>query len=87
MHIKELVTRITSGQGLPWPKPPAFKKIVGEERNRVALLRQLELRLGVREQTELVWSVRGEIGPVVSKGKRRWGGGGSGGGGGGEGDC
>lgn len=74
MHIKELVVRIGSGQGLPWPKPLAFKKIVGEERNRVALLRHLELRLGVREQNKLVQSVKKEIRPVVSMGGRGSGG-------------
>ena len=65
-HIKELVGRIGSGQGLPWPKPQYFKKIVSEEKSRVALLRRLELRLGIREQTEMLLSVHDEIKPVVS---------------------
>ena len=33
-HIKELVGRLGSGQGLPWPKPQYFKKIVSEEKSR-----------------------------------------------------
>ena len=65
--IKELVTRISTGQGLPWPKPLVFKKIISEERSRVALLRQLELCLKLREQDEMVQSVREEIRPVVSR--------------------
>lgn len=69
--IKELVTRVSTGQGLPWPKPLVFKKIIGEERSRVALLRQLELRLELREQNEMVQSVREEIRPVVSVGNER----------------
>lgn len=65
-HIKELVGRIGNGQGLPWPKPQYFKKIVSEEKSRVALLRLLELRLCIREQTEMLLSVQQEIKPVVS---------------------
>lgn len=65
-QIKELVGRIGAGQGLPWPKTAALKSIVSDERSRVALLRLLELRLGIRRQTNLLLSANGEIRPVVS---------------------
>lgn len=65
-QIKDIVGRIGAGQGLPWPKTAALKSIVSQERSRVALLRLLELRLGVREQTNLLLSADGEIVPAVS---------------------
>lgn len=60
------MSRVGSGQGLPWPKSMALKSIVSQERSRVALLRLLELRLGIRHQTNLLLSANGEIIPVVS---------------------
>lgn len=65
-QIKDIVSRVGSGQGLPWPKSMALKSIVSQERSRVALLRLLELRLGIRHQTNLLLSANGEIIPVVS---------------------
>ena len=65
-QIKEIVGRIGAGHGLPWPKPVALKTIASDERSRVALIRLLELRLGVRKQTNLLLSANGEIVPVVS---------------------
>ena len=66
-QIKDIVGRIGDGNGLPWPKPQALKIISGEERSRIALLRVLEVRLGMRRQTDTKLSADGEIKPVVSK--------------------
>jgi hypothetical protein len=64
-QIKELVARIGAGHGLPWPKPLFLKAIATEERSRVALLRLLELRLGIRKQTNLLLSADREVVPVM----------------------
>ena len=65
MQIKEIVGRIGDGNGLPWYKTQALKTISSEERSRIALLRVLEVRLGVRKQTDAKLSADGEIKPVV----------------------
>ena len=65
-QIKDIVYRVGAGQGLPWPKSVALKTIASEERSRVALLRLLELRLGIRQQNNLLLSANGEIVPIVS---------------------
>lgn len=59
------MTRISTGQGLPWPKPASFKKMIGEERHRVTLLKMIELRLRVRKQNTLLQAVDKDIRPVV----------------------
>lgn len=66
MQIKEIVGRIGDGNGLPWYKSHALKTISMEERSRIALLRVLEVRLGVRNQTDTKLSADGEIKPVVN---------------------
>lgn len=65
-QIKDIVGRIGAGHGLPWPKPLSLKALASDERSRVALLRLLELRLGVRKQTNFLLSSNGEIVPIVS---------------------
>ncbi|XP_011405011.1 PREDICTED: MAP kinase-activating death domain protein-like [Amphimedon queenslandica] len=64
-QIKDIVCRVGAGQGLPWPKSVALKTIASEERSRVALLRLLELRLGIRQQNNLLLSANGEIVPII----------------------
>ena len=60
-----MVTKITEGQGLPWPKPAHLKKIASYEKTRVMLLRQLEIKLRVRQPDELVMATEPQIAHVV----------------------
>ena len=48
---QELVTKITEGQGLPWPMQAHLKRLAGYEKTRVMLLQHMEVRLKVRPAT------------------------------------
>ena len=57
------------GQGIPWPKPPGMKTLAAEEGSRVAVLRMLEVRLGVRKPSDIVMATQERIQHVgVSRG-------------------
>ena len=64
-QIQDLVTKITEGQGLPWPKPAHLKRLASYEKTRVMLLRQLEIKLGVRQPDEFVMATEPQIAHVV----------------------
>ena len=64
-QIQELVTKIIDGQGLPWPKPAHLKRLASYEKTRVMLLRQLEVKLGVRQPDEFVMATEPQIAHVV----------------------
>ena len=55
------------GQGLPWPKPAYLKRLAGQERSRVMVLRILEEKLGIREPGEMVMATSEQIIAVVSE--------------------
>ncbi len=61
------MTKISEGQGLPWPKPPALKKLASYEKTRVIVLRMLENKLGLRRSSELALSEEPRITAVVSR--------------------
>lgn len=64
-QIQDLVTKITEGQGLPWPKPAHLKRLASYEKTRVMLLRQLEVKLKVRQPDEFVMATEPQIAHVV----------------------
>ena len=66
-QINDLVTKITEGQGLPWPKPAHLKRLASYEKTRVMLLRQLEIKLRVRQPDEFVMATEPQIAHVVRK--------------------
>ena len=55
------------GQGIPWPKPLGMKTLAAEERSRVAVLRMLEVRLGVRKPSDTVMATQEQIQHVVRR--------------------
>lgn len=59
------MSKITDGQGLPWPKPAYLKRLAYQERSRVVLLRLLEEKLGIRESGEMVMATSEQIIAVV----------------------
>ena len=67
--IQDLVNKIMDGQGIPWPKPLSMKTLAAEEKSRVAVLRVLEVKLGVRKPSNIVMATEERIQHVV----RGWG--------------
>lgn len=65
--IQDLVSRVMDGQGIPWPKPPGMKTLAAEEGSRVAVLRMLEVRLGVRKPSDIVMATQERIQHVVRR--------------------
>ena len=66
VQIYDLALRIVEGQGLPWPKPAYLRRVANHEKTRILVLRQLEVKLGVREAGEMVMATGDQIIAVVS---------------------
>ena len=60
------MSKLLSGQGLPWLKSVGLKYLAGHERTRIMLLRLLELKLGVRTPDMFVMSTELYVLPKVS---------------------
>lgn len=60
------MTKITEGQGLPWPKPAHLKRLASYEKTRVMLLRHLEVKLRVRQPDAFVMATEPQIAHIVS---------------------
>ena len=64
-QVMEFVGKVVSGQGLPWPKPAALKRLAMYEKTRVLILRHLEEKLGVRTSNDVVMATSAQVTPVV----------------------
>ena len=65
-QIVDIVTKVVAGQGIPWLRSAALKRLAGYEKTRVVILRHLEERVGVRTGSEVVMATSPQISHVVS---------------------